>query len=202
MHDVILNGGREEINRQLKKLGKISPEERLVLVVFAATAFAWITRSFIWSHFLPGINDTIIAIAGASAMFLIPSPTNKKTRLLDWETATNIPWGVVLLFGGGLAIANGFKTSGLATYIGDQLMIVNGLPLLLMILILIASVNFLTEITSNVATASMILPILGSMAAAMMIHPYGLITIVTIVISYRPVINHIGFSITINIYWN
>jgi len=183
MKHIVLNGGREEIYRQLKSLGKITPEERLVLIVFAATAFSWISRTFLLSKVLPGINDTIIAIAGASALFLIPAPSKKDTRLLDWENAIDIPWGVILLFGGGLSIANGFKSTGLAEYVGAQLMALNGLPLLVLILLLIAVVNFLTEITSNVATASMILPILGSMAAAMMIHPFALMISVTLATS-------------------
>ncbi|MEO0339570.1 MAG: DASS family sodium-coupled anion symporter [Bacteroidota bacterium] len=183
MKNVVLNGGREEIERQLKDLGPITKEEKLVLYIFGGTALAWMTRSFLLEPILPGINDTIIAIAGAAALFFIPAPSNKEMRLLDWETATNIPWGVILLFGGGLAIANGFKTSGLAEYIGELLMALNGSPLLVLILLLIASVNFLTEITSNVATASMILPILGSMAIAMAVHPYAFMVAVTLATS-------------------
>lgn len=167
IQDASLPGSREEIQRQLKALGSISFEEKWVLAVFSLTAVAWISRSFILDKLLPGIDDTIIAMAGASVLFVIPSRREGVTdnrRLLDWASAVQIPWGIILLFGGGLALAEGFTSSGLAVWLGQQLGMLRGLPVLALLFAVVLGVNFLTEVTSNVATVSMILPILASIA--------------------------------------
>ncbi len=167
IQDASLPGSREEIQRQLKELGSISFEEKWVLAVFSLTAVAWISRSFILDKLLPGIDDTIIAMAGASVLFVIPSRREGVTdnrRLLDWASAVQIPWGIILLFGGGLALAEGFTSSGLAVWLGQQLGMLRGLPVLALLFAVVLGVNFLTEVTSNVATVSMILPILASIA--------------------------------------
>jgi len=158
----------------LQELGPISAEEKRVLAVFFITAFAWITRSFILNSIIPGINDTIIAIFGALILFLIPAPNRPGEKLLDWETAVKLPWGIILLFGGGLSLAAGFTESGLAEWLGTHLNLFQGVSLILLIGFIVGSVNFLTEITSNVATASMILPILAALAAGINVHPFGL----------------------------
>ncbi|WP_235297001.1 SLC13 family permease [Portibacter marinus] len=165
-------GGRQEIKQQLALLGKISYEEKLVLVVFALTAFAWISRSFLIEKLLPGTDDTIIAIAAAVALFIIPASKEKGRPLLTWEEAVRIPWGILLLFGGGLAIATGFKDTGLAEWIGNQLTLLEGVSNIVLLLILIAAINFLTEITSNLATTAMMLPILAPLALGLNVHPY------------------------------
>ena len=167
-------GVEAEIDRQLIVLGPMSPEEKRVLVVFGLTAFSWITRSTLLSRFIPGINDTIIAVIGALVLFLIPAPSRPGARLLDWESAVKLPWGIVLLFGGGLALAAGFTESGLAPWIGKQLNLLDGIALILILGFVVCSVNFLTEITSNVATASMMLPILAALAVTLDVHPFGL----------------------------
>ena len=176
-------GSDAEIDKQLQDLGPITPEEKRVLFVFFFTAFAWITRSFILNKFIPGINDTIVAIFGALLLFLIPASKNTKTKLLDWETAVKLPWGIILLFGGGLSLAAGFTESGLAQWLGTQLNLLQGIALILLLGFIIASVNFLTEITSNVATASMILPILAALAAGIDVHPFGLMIAATVAAS-------------------
>ncbi|HQU58593.1 MAG TPA: SLC13 family permease, partial [Saprospiraceae bacterium] len=163
----ILPGGKEEIQRQLKSLGAVSYEEKWVLAVFSLAALAWISRSFLLEKLLPGIDDTIIAIGSASILFVIPCRQEGMTdnqRLLDWATAVRIPWGIILLFGGGLALAEGFKSSGLAEWLGHQLGMLQGLPLFALLFAVVLVINFLTEVTSNVATASMMLPILASIA--------------------------------------
>ncbi len=165
-------GGKEEIDRQLASLGKISFEEKMVLAVFVTTALAWITRSFFLTDLLPGIDDTIIAILAAVSLFLLPAARDKRRRLLTWAEAVRIPWGVLLLFGGGLALAEGFKTSGLAAYLGGQMTLLDGVSLLALLLILVAAVNFLTEITSNLATTAMMLPILAPLALTIDVHPF------------------------------
>ena len=164
-------GGRTEIKRQLDLLGKISYEEKLVLAVFATTAMAWISRSFFLKKFIPAIDDTIIAMIGGIAMFLIPTKKGDRS-LMNWKEAVKLPWGILLLFGGGMALAAGFDESGLAQWIGSQMTLLQGVAIILLILLLIAAVNFLTEITSNLATTAMLLPVLAPMALTIDVHPY------------------------------
>jgi sodium-dependent dicarboxylate transporter 2/3/5 len=121
----------------------------------------------------PWLTDHMIAVGGAVLMFMVPSgcKTEKGTALLDWETANKIPWGVLLLFGGGLSLAAAVKSSGLAVWLGSVLIGITALPLIVMILILVTFVIFLTELTSNTATTATLLPILGSLAIAAGIEP-------------------------------
>ena len=176
-------GGKAEINRQLKLLGNISYEEKTVLIVFALTAFAWISRSFLLKQFIPDIDDTIIAVVAGVVLFLLPAAKNKKRALVTWEEAVQLPWGILLLFGGGLAIAQGFKDTGLAEWIGGQLILLNDVPLLVLLLVLVAAVNFLTEITSNLATTAMLLPVIASLALTVNVHPYILMVGATVAAS-------------------
>mgnify|MGYP005852067155 CR=1 FL=1 len=164
-------GGKEEIKRLLDSLGKMGFEEKMVLIVFGATAFFWITRSLLFDKLIPQLDDTIIAIVFAVILFLIPSK-DKKVKLLDWDDAIKLPWGIILLFGGGMALANGFESSGLAQWLGNQMTSLAGLTTIILILLLIAAVNFLTEITSNLATTAMLLPVLAPMALTVDIHPF------------------------------
>lgn len=166
-------GGKQEIKRLLNELGKITYEEKIIAFVFALTAFCWITRSFLLQNLLPGLDDTIIAIFFAIVLFLIPSK-DRKEQLINWEEAVKMPWGIILLFGGGMALAKGFEESGLAVWIGGQMTYLSGLPIFLLILVLIAAVNFLTEITSNLATTAMLLPVLAPMAFTIDVHPFVL----------------------------
>ena len=175
-------GGKAEIKRQIKELGPITFEEKLVLIVFGTTAFCWITRSFLLQGWLPEIDDTIIAIGFALVLFLLPSKQNG-TALLDWEDAVKLPWGIILLFGGGMALALGFETSGLAVWIGNHLSALGNLHLFMLLLVLITAVNFLTEITSNLATTAMLLPVLVSIATAVALHPYFLLVGATLAAS-------------------
>jgi sodium-dependent dicarboxylate transporter 2/3/5 len=169
-----ISGGKGEIDRQLKLLGNISREEKKVLWVFLTVSFCWITRSFLLQPHLPLLDDTIIALIGVLILFVLPSGSLKSQKLLDWTTAEKIPWGILILFGGGLALAAGFQNTGLANWIGTQFTLLNKVPFWIFLFIIIAAVNFLTEITSNVATASMLLPILAAVAVALGVHPYGL----------------------------
>ena len=164
-------GGQKEIRNQLQKLGQITYEEKLVASIFAMTAIAWVTRDFILKLIIPVIDDTIIVMISAIIIFLLPNK-NRKRRLINWEEASKLPWGILLLFGGGMALASGFKESGLALWIGTQMTLLDGINLFLLVFILIASVNFLTEITSNLATTAMLLPILYPMAMTIDVHPF------------------------------
>ena len=172
-------GGKAEIKRQLSDLGPISYEEKLVLVVFVLTAFAWITRTYLLNQLLPALDDTIIAVVAALILFLLPASKAENRPIIVWKEAVNLPWGILLLFGGGLAIAQGFKVSGLAEWIGGQLTLLQGISLILLLIILVAAVNFLTEITSNLATAAMLLPILAPLALVIDVHPYVLMVAAT-----------------------
>jgi sodium-dependent dicarboxylate transporter 2/3/5 len=167
-------GEPQAVHSQLRALGPLSHEERMVALIFGLTALAWITRSFLLTPWLPGISDTAIALMGAATLFLVPARSQPGSALLDWESAARLPWGILLLFGGGLALAAAFKSSGLADWMGGRLAGMEGLPLWLILLATVALVNFLTEITSNVATASALLPILASLSLAIDVHPYGL----------------------------
>lgn len=175
-------GGRQEIKSQLEKLGKISFEEKVVLIVFILTAFAWISRSFLLKLLIPAIDDTIIAVCSAFLLFLLPS-SKKNIPLISWEDAVKLPWGILLLFGGGMALASGFESSGLAIWLGNQMASVGTIPLIVLLLILIASVNFMTEVTSNLATTAMLLPVLVSLASGIGVHPYFLLIGATVAAS-------------------
>lgn len=176
-------GGKAEIKRLLKNLGKISYEEKTVLVVFCITAFLWMTRSFLISKLIPAIDDTIIAMASATALFLLPSKSKKATKIIDWQSAVKLPWGILLLFGGGLALAEGFKTTGLAQWIGTQITQFENLPLFALLFVLIFAVNFLTEITSNLATTAMLLPVIAPIALVLDVHPFTLMVGITVAAS-------------------
>lgn len=169
-----LPGGREVIEQEKKKLGKASAEEIMVFIVFVAAAFSWITRSFFLSKFVDGLSDGLIAIIFAMILFIIPSINKKGDHLLDWNTAVKLPWGILLLFGGGLAIAAGFVSSGLSEWVGAQLIGLKGVPFIVIILVVATLVIFLTEITSNTATATMMYPIMAALALALGYHPYAL----------------------------
>lgn len=167
-------GGRAVIDKQKKNLGEASFEEKLVFIVFALAAFSWITRTFLLSKFVDGLTDGMIAVIFALVLFALPSANRKGERLMDWQTAVKLPWGILLLFGGGLAIASGFVGTGLSEWIGTQLMGLEGVSVIVLIFLVAALVLGLTEITSNTATASMMFPIMASLAVALGVHPYAL----------------------------
>ncbi|GAA0446806.1 SLC13 family permease [Lentibacillus halophilus] len=168
-----LPGGKEVIQKEKDDLGRASYEEKLVLTVFGLAALSWISRSFVLAKLNDNINDAIIAMTAAIILFMIPSKNNKNDRLLDWNTAVKLPWGILLLFGGGLAIASGFSQSGLSEWIGSQLTVLENMNLFIVLLVVAGMVIFLTEITSNTATANMMYPIMASLAIALGIHPYA-----------------------------
>lgn len=179
-----LPGGREAINTELKKLKPMSRGEFSVLMVFVLVAVLWICRGFVDSSLFVMIRDSTIAMAGGVALFIIPVDLKKREFLLDWDTAVKIPWDILILFGGGFALAQGFNDSGLTHYLANQLSVLKGSHLLLIILSVTAMVLFLTEITSNTATASLTLPVMGALAVTMQIHPFALMVAVAIAASY------------------
>lgn len=158
-------GGRALIKAELAKLGPVSTGEWLVLAVFVLAAASWIV---IPSVFDPApISDAGIAIVAGLVLFLLPAGAARGVRLLDWESAVKLPWGVLLLFGGGLALAAQFSGSGLTEWIGEVSGGMAGLPVAVVVLVLAAGTIFLTEITSNTATAATFIPLVGGVALGM-----------------------------------
>ena len=176
-------GGKLEIEKQIINLGKMSYEEKIILFIFILTALAWTLRSFLLENFIPNIDDTIIALISALILFIIPASKEKNRKLINWKEAVRLPWEILLLFGGGLAIAQGFTTSGLSNWIGSQLTLFEGASIFILLLFLIAIVNFLTEITSNLATTAMILPVLAPLALIIEVNPLILMVGATVAAS-------------------
>jgi solute carrier family 13 (sodium-dependent dicarboxylate transporter), member 2/3/5 len=223
-------GDKNVIRKKLGDLGRISRDEKLVAIVFILTAAAWITRGLIWKDVLPMVDDSMIAIASAILLFLIPSTSsssstspdkenlkdsklehtpnnmrdlslngnqdsnsnsnsnnvnsNTSSRLLDWNTAVTIPWGVLILIGGGLALANGFTSTGLGDWIAGQLSFLGDANYIIIILVLVTLAILPTEMISNTATAALLLPISASLATSMGINPILFMAPVAIATSY------------------
>ena len=175
------NVSKKTISSQIKELGKIKYEEKGVLLIFIVFILGLLFKQFI-SEFIPQIDDTIIAISIAIFLFLIKS-SDGENNLIEWSDGVKLPWGIILLFGGGLSIATAMKSSGLALWIGELAYNIDSLDLILIVLIIVVIVNFLTEITSNLATVSMLLPILASISISLGIHPYIIMVSATIAAS-------------------
>ena len=159
---------------ELPEPGAWRAEEKRVLAMFGLTALAWITRQEPmggWTELfgLPYTNDAMVAFLAVVAMFIVPN--GKGGRLLDWETAAKIPWGMLILFGAGLAIATAFKTSGLSESIGNSVSMISAWPIFAVILAVCLAVTFLTEATSNTATTALLMPILAAAAVGAAIDP-------------------------------
>ncbi|MGM8931031.1 SLC13 family permease [Salinicola halophyticus] len=161
------DGSGNVIGDELAKLGKLSAAEARVGVVFLLAALAWVTRPLLNDWGVEWLSDTSIALLAGVALFLIPSGNERHRPLLLWEDARDLPWGILLLFGGGLALASTISGSGLADWIANQLSVFGALPLLLLIGIVVLVIIFLTELTSNTATAAAFLPLLGALAMSL-----------------------------------
>jgi len=159
-------GGENLIEDKLKELGPMGKGEKRVLVIFALTAFLWIIRSFLISPYLPMVRDATIGMAMATLLFLIPVDLSRGEFALDWEWALKIPWGTLILFGGGLALAKAIEKTGLASWMAEKLDWFTHLPLLVFLLLTIGLMVSLTELTSNTGTAAMMLPVLVPLASA------------------------------------
>ena len=164
------NDSTHLIRQELEALGPMSRGEKLVTVVFLSAALAWIFRPLL-ADYISGLNDTSIAIAAALAMFMIPVDHKQRVFLMDWQSASKLPWGVLLLFGGGLALAGAISNSGLATWIASNMDWLGGLPSIMMIAVVVMVILLLTEVTSNTATAATFLPLLGALAIAQGVPP-------------------------------
>ncbi len=165
-------GGTHRV--ELPAIGVWQAAEVRMLIVFGLTAAAWVTRTAPlggWSGWLgqPGVGDSTVALAAAVALFVIPD--GQGNRLMDWETAKRLPWGLLILFGGGLAIAKAFDQSGLSQVIGKALVGLTDGSIWGVVLVICLSVTFLTEVTSNTATATVLMPILAAAAGQTALDP-------------------------------
>ncbi|WP_111432065.1 DASS family sodium-coupled anion symporter [Rhodobacteraceae bacterium DSL-40] len=164
-----VKGAREMIQTQFRGLGPMTRAETAVGLVFLAAALLWIFRTWL-QNFVPGLDDAAIAIGAALLLFLLPAGIGRENSgssiaLLDWTTALKLPWGVLLLFGGGLSLAAAVAQTGLDTWIGGLIgSIASELPILLLVLIVSAMILLLTEVTSNTATAATFLPLLAALS--------------------------------------
>lgn len=153
----------------MPEVGEWRTEEIRTLTVFGITAILWMTRIEPWGGWsglfnLPGANEASVAFLAVVAMFLIPNGKEKGERLLDWQTASNIPWGVLLLFSAGVVIADAFMKSGLSIAIGDGLAAFDSLPTPVLIALICFITSFASEVTSNTALATLLMPIMAAMA--------------------------------------
>lgn len=163
---VELTGGAEMIARERAALGRMTSGERRVAVIVGVVALAWTTQPLL-ARVIPGLSDTGIAIAGAMLLFVTPLGSPRGEFALDWKQAERLPWGVLVLFGGGLSLAAAIQSTGLAGWIGAELTGLRALPLVVVTLMVTAVIVFLTELTSNTATAAAFLPVVASTAIAL-----------------------------------
>jgi sodium-dependent dicarboxylate transporter 2/3/5 len=177
--------GKAELRKLRAELGPIRTPEIRIAVVAGLMIIAWVGRPF-WVQ-LPGLSaldDTGIAMAGAIAMFVIPSGDKEDPLLLRWKYAEQLPWGVILLFGGGLSLANAFVVTGLAEWLGHSLQAISALPLWVTVLAIASLIIFLTELTSNTATIATFLPVAGALAIEAGVDPIVLSVPVTLAASF------------------
>ncbi len=175
----------QSLMQQKNALGKMNFEEKAVCGVFGATVLLWLSRSFLQkvefmfneTTYMPlaGLTDSSIAIFAAITLFLIPTKSNKSSTILQWGNLRDLPWGILILLGGGLSLASAVKANGVTEFIGAQATILSIMPPLLILLIIISSVVFLTELTSNTATTATLVPVLAAIAPVLNIHPYLLV---------------------------
>ena len=159
-------GGREMIAREIAALGRLGRAEITVGLITAIVAASWIFRPLL-SGLIPGLSDTGIAMTGAILLFLIPVNWRRLEFALDWHHAERLPWAVLVLVGGGLSLANAIQKTGLAEWIGDIMGGLKSLPILLVTVVVTTVIIFLTELTSNTATAAAFLPVVASLATGM-----------------------------------
>lgn len=185
-----LPGGRALIAGELKARGKPMRGEWVVAIVFCCAVFLWIARptliKFGQAHdltLLTSLNDASIAIAAAVALFIIPVKPRERIFAMDWATAEKLPWGILILFGGGLSLANAITVTGLDTFLGQQFASLQGVPTWVLIAAVVTTILFLTELTSNTAVINAMLPVLAAAAPVLGIDPIMLLVPATIAAS-------------------
>ncbi len=178
-------GGRDLIDQELEAMGRMSPGERWTAAVFLLTAFGWIFRQKLGFLFLDEhlVNDAVIAMFGGLSLFLIPIDIKKNIFVMNWQWASKLPWGVLLLFGGGLAMAGGVKSTGLAAWIGGGVSLLEEAPIIVLLIAVAVLTIFLTELTSNTATAATVIPILAAVSIGIGQNPLILVVPAALVAS-------------------
>ena len=165
---------RNELRVMLSDMGAFTKDERRISIIFGLAVFAWVFRTLLNKiEVLSGLTDAGIAIIAAILIFMTPS-ASKKGDLLHWEKSRDLPWGLLILFGGGLSLAAQISSSGLGIWIGNSLLVLSTVPPILLILAVATLIIFLTEITSNVTTTTTFLPVFGALAIAIGILPVSL----------------------------
>lgn len=177
-----LKGGKAFIQGELTAMGRVTAQETMVGMVFFITASLWIIRPFI-SEWIPGLSDAGIAIGSAVVLFLLPSLDESQRSLLSWNDTKRMPWGVLILFGGGLSMASAISGSGLAQWIGQNLTVLGQWPTVVLIIGVVSLMIFLTELTSNTASTAAFLPIIASLAIGLGENPLLLAMAVTLAAS-------------------
>ncbi len=181
--------GREWIEQQWRALGPLTRGERVTLAVFAVTVLLWVTRPLLTEWQIAGsaplarLSDTGIVVAAALVLFLVPVDRKQGTYAMDWHTAQSLPWGVLILFGGGLSLAAAIEATGVAQFIGAQARGLGGWPVWAVLLAVVAATVFLSEVTSNTAQVATMIPLLAAMAGALGVDPLLLVVASTIAAS-------------------
>ncbi|WP_435073017.1 SLC13 family permease [Halorubrum sp. HHNYT27] len=179
--DISLEGSAETaIQAQRDALGPVSRGERRVLAVFLLVAIGWISRPFVLQPRFPAITDTTVAIVGGVLLFVVPVDYKNREFLLDWRDATRVPWGVLLLLGSGFSLANAFRESGLDAAVAERFAGIAGVPAVVLVLAIAVVVVFLTEVTSNTATATVFMPIVVSLGLTAGTPPLTLMAVVSL----------------------
>lgn len=183
-------GGKQLIARELRELGQVNRGEWNTLGVFLVVVSLWLFRPLVTKlTFSMGgaeiqpfaeLTDSVIAMLGAVALFIVPVKVSGRVFTMDWATAEKLPWGILLLFGGGLSLASAVKRNGVAEFIGSQAEAFSNVPTVLLILAVTATIVFMTELTSNAATTASLVPVLAALAPGLGIHPYLLVIPATI----------------------
>lgn len=176
-------GTKTVVRQELSRLGRMFRDEKIVAIIFSATAISWISRGLLWKDYFPFIEDYTIVLISVGFLLVIPS-SKKSRRLLDLKSTTKIPWGVLVLIGGGLALAGGFSASGLDMWVADQLSFLSGMPYFVIILVVVAVTVFSGELMSNTAGAALLMPIMASLAITIDTNPLLLMAPVAIATSY------------------
>jgi len=188
-----IEGGHEFIRREYRNLGPIKRGEWITMIVFFSAALLWIVRpvlakgwrgalplsdaipDYIISPLVPGLEDAGVAMLAALVLFIIPVNWRQRTFTMNWDTASKLPWGILILFGGGLSLAAAIEANGVAEFIGSQTRQFAGVPPIILVLLVTTAVIFFSELASNTATATTLVPILAAMAPGLDVHPYLLV---------------------------
>lgn len=172
-----LTSGDIFIKEEKARIGKMAYEEKVVTGIFAFTIFMWLTRTFFWTNFFPGMSDTMIAIFAGLVIFAWPASKKNGGKILNADAFGKMPWSVLLMIGGGLAIAEGFQQTDLAQWIGNQLLALEGAPYLVILVACAALALTMTQVAPNTATTTILVPIAAALASAVGVDPVPVMTI-------------------------